>query len=397
MSPYKPIALGLVAITNLLFLYKYLARASVAMACASLLVWFMALGLVVYLYYKPQIHKWVPVALLLGMSALSIACISLVDKETLRVDRWEIVALFFDSIEQGINPYSQHLPSGNPIGAMPIYFLILAPFHYIGELSLALLTTLAGIFIYAFRKLPNQQTYVLAALAAISIPLYWELACRSTILVNSLVFLFYFLWLYQTIEQHPQALALPMFIGGLLLSTRTVFALPLLLFFGILLSKVENVSERSIVENVGRGRLVRDKIVENVSERSKMVSLLKIVGYGVLVLVGYVLPLVPFFATWPEQMLAENPFITQGTNLIPFWVIAILAVVALGIGIGLRSYDRQLGVFYGGILLFAAGLAHLICCAATTSFTEAYINSGADISYLLFSYPFFGYVLLKED
>ncbi len=202
MSPYKPIALGLVAITNLLFLYKYLSRVSVIVACAGILVWLMALGLVMYLYYKPQIHKWVSFALLLSLSALSIACIVLVDKETLRVDRWEIVALFFDSIEQGINPYSQHLPSGNPIGAMPIYFLILAPFHYMGELSLALLTTLAGIFLYAFLELPKQQTYVLMAIAAISIPLYWELACRSTILVNSLVFIFYFLWLYQTIEQH---------------------------------------------------------------------------------------------------------------------------------------------------------------------------------------------------
>ena len=179
--------------------------------------------------------------------------------------------------------------------------------------------------------------------------------------MNSVVFLLAFLLLDKINKEDMMSNIKIFFLIGLLLCTRTVFVLPLIVYFAYLLKR-ESIS--------------------------------KVLLYGTVLVVAYLMPMLPFFAMWPNEMVSQNPYLTQGGNLIPFWSIIMLCLISLLFGFKSRNFKDVM--WWSAVMLAMAGFAHILWISGIYTFPKAYFGNIADISYMLFSYVFFGYIFIES-
>ena len=127
------ISIALFITINILFYFKYMYRYSFPLAILSICLY----GLFIYFSYGLYKKGKFVNSQIIGFIALVLVSIASgvvlheVPKDSLRIDRWEMIQLFWDSALDGIYPYGVHSAKGNYPGPMPFYYIIAYPFYLV--------------------------------------------------------------------------------------------------------------------------------------------------------------------------------------------------------------------------------------------------------------------------
>lgn len=350
---------------NALFYFKYLSRVSLATGFVAVGGYLAFLYLLYSLYRKRKLifPDWAWIGFMGVFMVCSGLVLHFIPKESLNVDRWEMIQLFWDTASEGFYPYGVHSPGGNYPGPMPFYFLLAYPFYKIGEIGWM---TVAGLWItlgYFNRKLDRNRLGLLMVLLVSSLAMYWEIFARSTIFINSLLFAIYFFNLKDLPRRSGFAFYGWALLGGILFSTRTVFALPLIIW----------------------GLYVCFR---------KEIGIVRLTRWGVCFIAAFAITFLPFYCMDPHTFMRLNPFITQGDVLLPFSFVLGFLGLAFVFPFFCKKYPDIW--FYSGLLLFMTITGHVIYGLFDNGM-ESFFTNGADISYYLFCFPFLLETIVNRD
>ena len=185
-------------IINSMFCFKYLYRIMPAVGSASVPLYALFIYVIYLLYIKHRLLLSIKKIFAGGVVYILIFSIILffIPKETLNVDRWEMIELFWNSTREGHYPYGIASPGGNYPGPMPFYFILCYPFYMIGEIGLV---TIGGIVIWCidtYRRADRNNLSFIVFLVVSSLAICWELLVRSTIFFITAIFVLFFFWLH---------------------------------------------------------------------------------------------------------------------------------------------------------------------------------------------------------
>lgn len=255
----------------------------------------------------------------------------------------------------GNYPYYAKSHLGNYPGPMPIYFLIAAPFYWLGELSLlgALGYLIFSFFI--FKNLSNKNTPFLLLYLLSSLFMLWEIVTRSNVFTFS-VFALLALHLFATLKDKKSAtFYLIAILTGVMLSTRSVFILTYIIFFVSNFIKKEWAFKRLFV-------------------------------FVLIAMLSFFATFLPFVLFYENDFFTMNPFIIQSSFLIPkIYTILFMMMALLFSFIVKNTLDKY---FYSGLTLFLAILIYSIYHIVLEGVEVAYMNSKIDLSYFIFCIPF---------
>lgn len=292
----------------------------------------------------PGTWRW-PV-LALWSIGLAVALLRLAPSQ-FQVDRWDAIVYCWQALLDGRFPYSARTRFGGFPSPLPFLQLLLAPFALWGELAWA--TLLAwGLWVAWIWRRAGSLALPQIILALLAPPVLWEVMCRSTLVVNSVLWI---LFLGFALPPKRSGVALGS-LAGLLASTRLAFVVPL--------------AGWCLAELIGRRRDPRDLVV-----------------IGLAALAAFCLTLAPLWLGWPaDSWHHHNPFGHHQSHM-PWPGTAAL----LGLSLALawrwpeRSFRNSVWVLLGFGVLFClnAVLVH--------GWHGAWYGNRADISYLLFAWP----------
>ncbi len=360
------IALAAFLIINLLFAYKYFLRFSEYSFVVSLVYLASVLGLFLFLR-NSNIKLLSNSFFYFGIVAFYAICFMLVytqvDPFTLKPDRWSVITNFWAAAFQGDYPYAAKSHMGNYPGPMPIYFVLALPFVWLNEIGYFSIFGLIILTFFYRRKMKPKESLILMILLVSSIAIFWEMYVRSTILVNAALFLLFIHWFINIESKGSKNFWLSAVIGGLLLSTRSVFILPLITVLVYFL-------------------------------KTKEYTFKQLVLWGGMLSMAFAATFVPFLILYPTSFFEINPFIVQGEYILPTQFGFIFIGFAAIAGMGCKKKSD---------LLFASGLVYLLFFFVYAGFNGirygfvySYLESKTDISYALFSVPFLLYSIFIE-
>ena len=341
---------------NCLFVFKYTSRltsGSLYITVAYAIIAVLALILLFRIPDKYYTKKLLGAFLILYIFA-AIFILNIVNIETLNVDRWSVIASFWEAVFDGQFPYTAKSIHNNPPGPFPFYFIISLPFHLFGEIGLMTILAIIGFsYLLFYRSKSYKPTIILILFTATAPALLWEISVRSTIFINMVLVLFYLLWLEYTVNRKFWYQIFTGFVGGLLLSTRGIVVIPYLAFFAFAYL------------------------------RTKRWHALLTHGFGIII--GFTVTFLPF-VIWDYQLFKiYNPIILQAGFLnLPLLIIFFIATII----IGLKSHNT---------CLFYRNLAFTLIIVITTAFLKtiiqhgwsiAFHSSAFDISYYILAAPF---------
>jgi len=289
-----------------------------------------------------------------------------VDLSTLQVDRWSVISSFFTEFYNGDYPYFAKSHMGNFPGPMPVYFIISWPFYMLGELSIL---SCLGYCLYVFLvikkyKSSNNLVFILIYLST-SLFLLWEIITRSNLFTFTIFVLFVlneYSYYYKFKKNKFYIMAI---ITGLLLSTRSVYILPYLIFF---LSSLIN----------------------------KEISLKKLLVYISIMFIAFVSSFLPLVYFFKDDFFKMNPFIIQSSFFLPTIFSFIFIFIAFFLAFLVKSKSDKF--FFSGISLFVTILIYSIYIVITNGFYDSLFGSSIDISYFIFCIPFLmTYLIIDEE
>lgn len=341
---------------NVLFYFKYLYRVSLVTGLMAVGGYLLFLSVLLYLYRRTKLvfpdGVWYTLMALLTVGSGFV--LHLIPKESLNVDRWEMIQLFLDALSNGKYPYGVHSATGNYPGPMPFYFVLAYPFYKIGEIGWMTVLGIWITFIYFRKRLDSNTFGLLMLLVLSSLSIYWEIFARSTVFINTLLFAIYFFGLRNLSDQSGWRFYGWAVLGGFLFSTRNVFVLPLIIW-GVYVFLKKDIA---------------------------FMRLLKWVSYF---MIAFVLTFLPLYCMDPHTFMRLNPFVTQGDVLLPFSYVICFIGLAFIFPFFCKKYSDV--IFYSGLLLFMTITGHVIY-ALLDGGIDAYLTAGVDISYYLFCFPF---------
>ena len=348
---------------NFIFAYKYISRYSDLAMYISL-----AIAMSQYLLYRffrkrasfsGRARMLVGGVLLVVILCLLVLAQLKIPLDSLHVDRWSVISSFWDEFFKGHYPYFAKSNAGNYPGPMPVYFLISLPFYLTGSFSL--LSSL-GYVIFAYQLMSGKANAVrnnglLLLLLLTSLFMVWEIVTRSNIFTFTvLAVLLLDRYLKVNKPESKAGFYWLAVLSGLLLSTRSVYILPFIVFF---LSDIVN----------------------------RQIAFVKMLRFGFLAFSAFVVSFIPLVIVWGGKFFEMNPFIIQSSFLIPtgYAVLFICMAVAFSF-FAKKGADKY---FYSGLSLFVSILIYAFYHLAHSGFEATYLGSKADISYFIFSVPFF--------
>ncbi len=352
---------------NLLFYYRYLDRISSPVAWSGTLFYLI---LVIYLFCKdgfsflskiPVKIVWIFILTFLAGSAWVLQYIPV---EMLKVDRWEVIHVFWDSVKNSINPYGVPNSVGNYPGPMPVYFLLYYPFYAIGEIGYSLLIALLLWLCFFSRAYSKSALIMVSVLLFSSAFLFWELFTRSTVLINACLFCYYFLYLLRSPATTGRRFWMTAIIGGLVFSIRNVFVLPMIIWVVYMI-------------------------------HTRQISFFKLIIWGGLFALTFGMTFVPFLILWPDEFLRINPFLIQSSVLIPFQYVIVCMI--LSVCLGFLASSKGDVFFYSALILFAMITVHVAYWIIREGITVGYFNGRGDISYYMFAVPFLLEIMVQRS
>lgn len=351
------LALGPILFINFLFVWKYGSRATEWAVVAAALLVAVQVGWVLFYDSISVSDKWTGrIVIAAGLFLLVFAALAAwaIPLESLNVDRWSVISSFWEAAAEGKYPYFAESHMGNPPGPMPVYFVIAWPFYALGALD-----TLAAagylLLLFGLYRTPAKAKWLVPLLLT-SVFMFWEIAVRSNIFTYSVLVMFALEFFRRRQDKAwGTNLMLQAIVIGLLLSTRSVFALAYVSYF---LASLK-------LKEMPFGRML---------------------AFGSVALVAFGLSFLPFVLIWPESFQEMNPFLVQSSFLLPAWFIpGFFGLAAASVLLIKRSEDVPLAA---GWVLFLCILLYAIFHVLTSGFEEAFFGSKVDLSYFLLSVPF---------
>lgn len=288
----------------------------------------------------------------------------LIPKETLHVDRWSVIASFWDNYFNGKYVYFAQSFDGNYPGPMPFYFILALPFYLLGELGIF---SVLGIFVFMFlmkNKKNSNITTIYFILIASSLFYVWEVCSRSNIFINGVLILYSIAYFFKNYRKKTSSNVLFGIVFGLLISTRNVFFIPYIITFLFAL---------------------RTKIID--FKNLSIVAITALLVFGIVFL--------PFVWNHYDDFLKMNPFIIQSNYLMPFGYTLIFILLAFIISFFIKEENDV--YFFSGLILFLTILFYFGYVVINNNFELAFFESKADISYFILCLPFSIYFLFKTE
>lgn len=342
---------------NIIFILRYISRISHEAAVLSAIIYAGAImGL--WILRKREVlseTKIIPIISITLLLSIGIIGFSILPVESIRVDRWEMIDIFWKAIYDGEYPYLQTGRWCAPAG-MPFYFILCFPFWIIGEIGWATILSVATSIFIACKYSHSSKTATFISILLASAPfIYFEMLARSTIFFNTIIFWIYFVWLLDNdLFSNRKSFLFSALIGGLILSTRGVYAIPLII-------------------------LVIFKWRENLS------GFFRILLWGVILLFTFTITIVPFAFIYPDEFNTMNPLLLQSSGIIPF--NATIIFVLLAVITAIICTNKNQVMFASGFMLFAIITWWLFSAMQGSLYNIIFSN--ADISYYIFCIPFF--------
>jgi hypothetical protein len=355
-NPSSQVAIFLIISISFIFSYKYAARITDYSLYISTVYALLLFGIASYLLKR---NREFNNKLLYSIIALYVVCIVIsffiIDPAKINVDRWSVISYFWDAARSGIYPYQSTSHQGNAPGPFPFYFLLALPFYFLGEigyLSLSgLLVMLVGMNYY-FKDDYKRKTAAIFLLVS-SVAILWEMVARSTILINSALILLYLMWMVSNENHSWKQYAIMGVVGGLLLSTRGIYVIPIILCGAYCFLKPRRFKE--------------------------------MMAYGCSLMAVFIITFVPFFL-WDQQLFIKyNPFTLQG-DIIGRYLAVALIMISVMVGVLVKT-EAQL--YLGtGLMLYGAAFIYFINRLITCGFNPEFLQNNVDISYFIMALPF---------
>ena len=356
--------LALIGLINFLFVWKYGARA----VPSAGLVAFLVVALQLILFSKPVgerlLSRLRPGYVASGLTLIVVlytgAVHLTVPLSSLNVDRWSVIHSFLDVLSAGGYPYFAESHLGNPPGPMPVYYVLAYPFDRANCLEvLSAIGPIAGMWWIVRKENTPQRAVAWLLLLGTSPWVYWEILVRSNITTYTVLVLVALVYWYRSTSSARTLWSVLMaaVCTGLLLSTRSVYALVYIPVFGALL---------------WRGH-TRESVVLS----------------AVTSIAAFTLTFVPIYLTWPDEFMVMNPFIVQSGFLLPRSWVAGVFVLAFSLLLSPRVRNHPFPT--GGFVLFGTVGLYFIYHTFTAGFQAAYFDSIVDLSYFIFCVPFLVY------
>lgn len=361
----RKLALLIIVFINSLFCFKYVERVTEHYSLIAFI--YTAFQLVIlwlgHKWLRLKVTRSIIYTLILGVPILiSILSFLIITPQDLNVDRWSVIDSFLSELFKGNYPYSARSHTGNPPGPMPIYFAIAVPFY---TLSCYSFLSLIGFSILGWfkRTLITKEHLVYMLVAILSIPMLWEIMSLSNIITYSTLIVMGLFCFERFVVKKNLMLIVFAILLGLLLSTRSVFALVYLVFF---LSYF----------------------------KSKIFSFSEFFKYSLIIISVFGLTFLPFMLIYTDEFFKMNPFIIQSSFLLPQQFIPVLFVFAMIFGWLARSSVQRF--LYSGFTLFFSILFYAVYVVYEFGLNSAVFGSSVDLSYFLFCTPFLLIGLRKE-
>ena len=352
------LSFSILVLINFIFAYKYFSRGNEHALLLS--VFYIIFLVAIFILSKKVNFKWVEsdmffYSILFLYFLGHVVLFHFIHVENLNVDRWSVISSFWEQAFKGQYPYNAQSHMGNYPGPLPFYFVLVLPFNFIGEIGYF---SLIGVIIFAFflRKILSRKESIGALFILIlSISVFWEIMVRSTVLVNAVLFILYLFWLLKVDLNNIKQYWTSAIIGGLLLSTRSIFAFPLIIYCVF-------------------------------SFKSKEVTFKSIFSWSLIVWFTFIITFSPFLLFYFNDFLYRNPFSVQTEHLLPFRISALFLILAIVSGF-VCSHKKEILYYSVGIFVLIL-ITYFAFVCHNYGFKGAYINSNADISYMLFTLPF---------
>lgn len=352
---------------NFVFAEKYLSRIgdlSIFWAMSAtlnfVLLWKYRLQTVNVLSRVPNCMIYILIAYI----AAFVFLFSKIPYQTLNVDRWSVISSFWDNYFLGEYVYFAKSHMGNAPGPMPFYFLLALPFYLLGDMGLmSLLTVVSFSLVLRWQRLKSGLSNIVLVLLMFSIPILYEIICRSNLALNSILVLLSIIYLLESRKNFTNLVFSGVMIG-LFMSIRNVFVMAYIItFFYALRCKILNYKQAALI--------------------------------SIISILVFVLTFVPFVLNHFDDFLIMNPFIIQSSVLLPLF-LSVLCIIGSGMMAVLVKKKSDV-YFYAGLIMFLTAILHLMYKIITEGFQAAYYQSRADITYLIFCIPFLLYFLFETD
>jgi hypothetical protein len=370
ISPRILISLAILLFVNAIFSIKYLSRYT----NWAVMIIVLLTGLYVFIFFFKNMKRFsflqkglIPIVVLYMLFSLYL--VQRVSMETLNVDRWSIITSFWANYFSGKYVYLAKSHMGNKPGPMPFYFILALPFYFLKEFAYLSILGIV-LFIYLLFK-PIKQTSIGIFLLVflLTSPIFlWETISRSAIFLNATLVLAFLIYLRTCNFSEIKSVILAAFLGGLLLSTRNVFALTFILAAGYYM-------------------------------KSKKISI-KMAFIALLVMgLTFLFTFLPFIYGFWNEFLVINPFIIQSAVLVPFQYTLIFFAFAFYC-IRFVKTEQDI-VYYSAVVLFITicGYAPYVMYGYgyNFGFEGGFYGSAIDLSYFIFCLPFALYALVDNS
>lgn len=367
------ISLSVIAFINCLFTLKYGARVKSEIVTVTAILLSGSIPFFIYFLSHRKENsftrkmfesKLLLIAVPMLISLTTIVFYLVCPQTSLRVDRYEMIRLFFDNAFSGNCPYCPREIGTNIPGPYPFYFFAAFPFYKAGEIGYYSLSGAVLFFcILLFGKnlsLRSKNTILLLFL--VSPALWWELTCRSTIFLNSAMVISGILLINHDFNSQRKKILFTGIVLGLILATRSISFLLLGLAF------IYKFKSRLLCK-------------ESVS-------------IWITAAFIFILTFVPVVLLCKADFLKFNPFAVQSTLAPPTLVLSAIAVGSMFFTFRCKELTSFYAILGYVCFLIVAGYGVKMCIE--NGVEEAVFNSSMDISYFIFSLPFLLLSLSKE-
>jgi len=274
-----------------------------------------------------------------------------------------MIDTFLVNLFSGVYPYVPR-PYSNIPGPFPFYFVLVLPFHLIGEIGYFSIVgfLLFSIVLRDIFNLSEKKSLLTVMALVLSISFAWEMYARSTIFANMVVAILY---LYVVEKVKPDTwprLLLVGLMGGLILSTRSIAAIPITICICY--------------------RFVRKR------------DWAKFLIVGGMIAVGFLSTLVPLYLWSPQLFLRYNPLGIQAFFLPKE---AMLTLIIASVFAGAKSSDIFDCFFYSGMLIFVGVGLSFVMSVFRFGWMASMFENVFDISYFVFPLPFLLFSLYRFE
>lgn len=358
------LSLAIFIFVNALFIFKYCSRVNFVLAAAAFVVYIAWLHVCLRRLSPGFLNKWMPWVSLGVVVIAGIAVYKFFPAGRLDVDRWDMIRSFWSNVEQGNYPYvaSTGVDFNTPAQS-PFYFLLCYPFYKLG-LYVAIPLVAIVIWYGICRKYLASASGLSMLLLLTAPAIIYEIPTLSTIFFNSVIVFWWFLSLQDYNEKSTRFFILNGLLGGLMLSTRNVFVIPM------------------IIIGIAMLMTMRDRR--------------KPIVWGLCIIASWATTFLPFVLCWGiDTWVVSNPFNVQSELIMSQGVMAALLLTTVVAAIW-KARDWMSSCRISAYCLFLSSLALMIETTINYGFDTTFFGSRGDVTYMIFCLPFILYLVNND-